>query len=330
MSATWVEQRVSFRGATAPLAGTITLPTPAGVETSPRSVPGMLLIPGSGPVDRDSNAPRLPLAVTKDLAHALAEAGIASLRYDKRGVGASGGGDWRAAGLWDLLDDARSALDCLTEHPAVAADRLGVLGHSEGALLATRLTATDPRIQAVVLLSSSASSGEETLAWQARMITPTLPALARGILRILRIDPVAKAAKTHARIKATTGDVERIGGVRMNTAWFREFLAYDPRADLASITVPTLAITGAKDLQVNPNDLTVIDSLVRGPVETHLLPDVTHILRCDPGPPTLRTYRAQTREPVDAEVLALVSEWAQAHLGEPRKASGIDGGVSVG
>lgn len=320
MSAAWVEHRVSFRGANAPLAGTVTLPTVASVEISPRSVPAMLLIPGSGPVDRDSNVPRLPLGVTSDLAHALAEAGVASLRYDKRGVGASGGGDWREAGLWDLLDDARMALDFLADYPAVDAARLGVLGHSEGALLATRLTATDPRIRSVVLVSPSASSGEETLTWQARMLTPTLPALARGMLRILRIDPVAKAAKTHARIRATTADVERIGGVRMNTKWFREFMTYDPRADLASITVPTLAITGAKDLQVNPNDLAVIASLVQGPVETHLLPDVTHILRRDPGPPTLRSYRLQTREPLDAEVLRLVSDWARAHVADPRSA----------
>ena len=102
--------------------------------------PAILLIPGPGPVDRDSNHKRMPLDVTGALARALAGAGLVTLTYDKRGVGASPG-DWRTAGLGDSTDDARAALTALRARPEVDTSRVVVLGHSEGAIHAGRLGA---------------------------------------------------------------------------------------------------------------------------------------------------------------------------------------------
>ena len=84
------------------LAGTLTLPD------APGPVPAVLLAPGSGPLDRDSDHRRARFGVTRALAHALAEGGLASLRYDKRGVGGTPG-DWRRAGLYDNADDLARA-----------------------------------------------------------------------------------------------------------------------------------------------------------------------------------------------------------------------------
>ncbi len=244
---------VVIPAAGASLAGTMTMPA----NDSSVRPPVVLLLPGSGPVDRDSNYRSMRFDITRQLALAFAAAGIASLRYDKRGVGASSGGDWRAVGLWELADDARSALTFLAARPEVDGRSIVVLGHSEGAIIATHLAAHDSRACAAVLLSGSATSGEALLMWQARNVVPSLPAPVRGALRLLRIDPIEKVAKNHAKLKATTTNVARIGGARTNAKWFREFMAHDPADDLRAITIPVLAITGRKDLQVDPADLEI-------------------------------------------------------------------------
>jgi pimeloyl-ACP methyl ester carboxylesterase len=93
----------------------------------------------------------------------------------------------------------------------------------------------------------------------------------------------------------------------------REFMAYDPAADLASAKVPVLAITGAKELQLDPADLDRMAELVPTEFEGHVVPDVTHLLRVEPGQPTLRTYRRQCRQPVDHRVVDHVVTWLNTH-----------------
>lgn len=298
---------ITFTSAGVRLAATLTLPDGEG------PFPAALLIPGSGPVNRDSDHRRIPLGVTRQLAEALAAAGIASLRYDKRGVGASAG-DFLAAGLSDNMADAAAAFAALRERPEIDSARVAVAGHSEGALIATNLAAHDPSVAAVVLLSGATKVGIETLRWQAERIAPTLPAFVRAILRLTRTDLVTKATKNHERIRRTTTDVARIGGVRVNARWTREFFDHDPAADLARIKAPVLAITGEKDLQVDPGDLARMAELVPGPVQTHLIPDLSHILRRQPGPPSLRSYKRDAREPIDAEVRDLVTGWLRKEL----------------
>jgi pimeloyl-ACP methyl ester carboxylesterase len=150
----------------------------------------------------------------------------------------------------------------------------------------------------------------------------------RALLRLLRVDLERKATATHARIRATTTDVARIGGVRLNARWYREFLDHDARADLARIAVPVLAVTGEKDLQTPPDDLAVVAATVPGPVEVHLLPDVTHTLRSQPGPASLRAYREELRRPVDPRVLELVTAWC-AEVTQNHRAQGRERTVDV-
>jgi hypothetical protein len=275
-----------------PLVGTLTLPADPGPH------PAVLLLHGSGRLDRDANTGKLRMELGPPLAAALAKAGIATLRYDRRGVGATSG-DWLTTGFADNRHDAAAALRALADRPDIRADAVGVVGHSEGAIHAMYL-GTHPDVAAVVLLAGFARRGEDALLWQARMIAP-------APLRAL-------ITRQLARIKTTTTDVARVVGMRLNARWMRELLAHDPRPDLANIQVPVLAITGAKDVQVDPADLDEIRRLVPGDVEVHRIPDLTHLLRRDPGRPSVRSYPRQLRRPVDADLLAQVAGWLALRL----------------
>jgi pimeloyl-ACP methyl ester carboxylesterase len=291
-----------------PLAGTLLLPDGA------TPVPAVLIASGSGPLDRDSNYRRARFDVAHQLAVALADAGLASFRYDKRGVGESPG-DWRAAGLHDNVDDLGRARDALAARPEVDPARIVLAGHSEGAILAAALAARGVDAAGVVLLSMSATPGEELLLWQTRQIAPTLPTAVRFLLRLFRIDLERKVAANHVRIKATTTDVARIGGARINARWHREFMAHDPREDLRRISAPVLAITGGKDLQVDPDDLAIIATTVPGGAATVRPPEVTHTLRTQPGTPSLSAYKKELRGPVNPDVLTTVVTWCREVTG---------------
>lgn len=286
-----------------PLVGTLTLPAGPGPH------PAVLLLHASGRLDRDANTgPRLRMELGPPLAAALARVGIATLRYDRRGVGATAG-DWLATGFAENRHDAAAALRALAGRPEIRADAIGVVGHSEGALHAISL-GTHPGIGAVVLLAGFARLGEDALRWQARMIARDLPAPVRPLLPLLR----TLAARQLARIKRSSTDVVRVAGMRMNARWMREMLHHDPRPELAKIQVPVLAITGDKDIQVDPADLDEISRLVPGAVEVHRIPDLTHVLRRDPGRPSVRSYPRLLRQPVDADLLAQVAGWLAQRL----------------
>ena len=304
---TTTSRELVFRARDTALCGTLTVPP------GDQPAPGALLVPGSGVVDRDSNHPKLPLGVTRHLAEALAGAGIASLRYDKRGVGASGGDFW-SAGLDDNVGDARAALAALGEDQAIDAERVVVIGHSEGAFIAAML-AVDADLLGVALLAGSARSGEETSRWQVDAIGPTLPRMVHLVLKLLRTDLHRQQEKTFRKLRASTEDVVRVGGRRHNARWFRDYLDFDMRHVLPRITVPVLAVTGNKDVQVPPEDVQRMGELVAGPFEGHVPEDVNHILRHTPGPSTVKAYARQSAAPLDAGTVRLVTEWGRAVTG---------------
>ena len=284
------------------LAGTLTLPAGPGPH------PAVLCLPGSGRVDRDSNAGRVRMDLGVPLATALARRGIASLRYDRRGVGATPG-DWHAVGFLDNRMDAAAVLRALRAREEIRQDAVGVLGHSEGAVHAMWLGANaDPA--AVVMLAGYARPGEEAVRWQGARLAATLPRVVRPLLPVLR----RVATRQLARLAATTTDSARIGGVRVNARWWREQLAHDPRPDLARITAPVLAVTGDKDVQVDAADLDVIASLVPGGADTRRVPGLTHVLRRTDGPATPLSYRRLLRDPVDTELLTDVARWLADRL----------------
>jgi pimeloyl-ACP methyl ester carboxylesterase len=162
-------------------------------------------------------------------------------------------------------------------------------------------------VRALVLLAGFARLGEDALRWQARMISRDIPAPLRPVLRRV-------ARRQLTRIKTTATDVTRIAGMRVNARWIRELLSHDPRPHLAAINAPVFAITGGKDIQVDPADLEQIRRLVPGEVEIHRMPDLTHLLRRTPGRASLRSYRRLLRQPVDADLLTAVTNWLAHQL----------------
>lgn len=286
-----------------PLAGTLTLPDAAGPH------PAVLLLHGSGPLDREGNTPKVPVNLGRPLADALASKGIATLRYDRRGVGETPGA-WRASGFTDNGRDAATAVRALSAHPDVRSGAVGVVGHSEGALHAMAVAGRED-VRAAVLLAGYARLGEEALRWQARSVFQGLPAP----VRLLRRPLGALGNRLLARVRKTRTDVARVVGFPLNARWMRENLAHDTRADLEAVHAPVLAVTGEKDLQVDPGDLDEIQRLTQGPTETHRVPDLTHVLRRDHGRHTLRSYGRLLRDPVDPELLALVTTWLARRLG---------------
>lgn len=305
-----VASELTFTSDGATLSGTLVL------SETPSRGPGVLLLTGSGPMDRDGNQGRLRLDVSRQLARALATAGVASLRYDKRGVGVSEG-SFLESGLADNINDACAALKALSEHPQIDPAELYIVGHSEGAIIAAAVAASDMPLAGVVLVACPGRTGECLLVWQAERLEDDIPPPVRGMLWLLRTDLVSRIRRNHQRIKQTTTDVARIGGVRINARWHREFMKHDPRRDLARIDVPVLAITGENDLQVPAEDLAVIAAMVPGPVQTWMAPDLSHILRRQYGPPSLRSYRKDAKRPVDSEVLDRIVQWVHHRPGQP-------------
>lgn len=270
--------------------------------------PLALLISGSGPIDRDSNMKRQSIDVMRQVAEHLASCGISSFRYDKRGVGQSSG-DYASAGLHDNIADARAAIAALRADPRRQDDAMFVVGHSEGALIAGELGATDPTLAGVVLLAGTARPGAEVLRWQAEHVKETLPTPAKVLLRLLRQDVVKTQTKRLEQIRSSTTDTLRIQMVKVNAKWLREFMAHDPSDSLTSVEVPLLAITGSKDVQVNPDDVDRIVDLAGSRAVGHVVEDLTHLLRTEAGPASIRTYKKQAKRPVDRQMLELVSGW---------------------
>lgn len=280
-----------------------------------------ILIPGSGPIDRNGDARQLPLGIQRQLAEGLAARGIASIRWDKRGVGASGG-DFLTTGFGDLVADALAVVDHVATGPTTATadnDRplpIIAIGHSEGSALVARVLVERPALAGGVVISPYARSGLEVLRWQSAALQQHVPKLVTGILRLMRTDFETQTEKNRAKLLATTGDVARVGGARINARWHREFMAYDPSDDLRASRQPVLAIGGAFDLQSPPEDTLRIGTLRTGPTRVEVLDGLSHILRRQPAP-SLKDYRADVRRPLDERIVPLITAWVTDLLAEP-------------
>ena len=297
------EREVTFGSGGLSLAGTLATPNSGG------PFPAVLFIPGSGQVDRNENHKRMPINAFREMATHLAREGYASLRYDKRGVGASEGDYW-PTGLFDNAADALAGLEYLKSQETVRLGAVFLLGHSEGALIATRLAGEGADVAGVILLAGAAKRGEDTLVWQAKQVAGSMKGLNGIIIRLFRINIVKAQRKQLDKVNRSTKDWYRAQLIaKMNARWLREFMAYEPAEDLSRIRVPVLAITGSKDIQVDPADLRKMAELVPGDFEYHEVADVTHLLRAEEGAPTLSTYKKQVKQKMDRRVLALVTDW---------------------
>jgi fermentation-respiration switch protein FrsA (DUF1100 family) len=245
------------------LAGTLTMPREGG------PFPVVILITGSGPQDRDETVfGHRPFFVLADY---LARLGIAVLRVDDRGVGNSTG-DFGAATSQDFAHDAEAAVAYVSSRKDIDKKRIGLLGHSEGALIADMIAARNPAIAFVVSLSGPSIPGGPLIAAQAEAISrvegmPDSVIAKNGALRermfeITRAEPDSLKAAQKLRavlaelspesLKDSSQEMASMQIRQLLSPWFRFFLTYDPAADLARITCPYLAVMGEKDLQVPP------------------------------------------------------------------------------
>jgi len=311
MGIVMIEREIEFLSSDIRLRGTLSLPDES------KKYPAALLIPGSGQVDRNENARHMPINIFGQMACFLAENGVACLRYDKRGIGESGGDFWQT-GFLDNAADASAALDSLKQYGEIEPGRVVLLGHSEGALIATRLAASKTRIAGIILLAGAAQPGEDVLKWQAEQVVKGMKGFNAWLIRLLRIDVAKAQQKQLQMIKNSSRDSYRVQlFTRINAKWMRQFMAYNPADDLPAIEVPVLAITGSKDIQVDPENLERMARLVKSDFEYHMPENITHILRREEGPPSISTYRNQAGQPVDAGILNMVLDWLKRKIIAP-------------
>ncbi|MEA1958151.1 MAG: alpha/beta fold hydrolase [Chloroflexota bacterium] len=309
-----IEKEITFSSGEAQLAGTLCMPEDDG------QFPCVLMIHGSGPVDRDENAPHARIDAFNTIAHHLAGKGVASLRYDKRGCGKSGG-IFDQTGFYDLAQDGMAAYRYLTSQDRIDKDKVFILGHSEGSMIAPRIHLSYTAVSGLILIGVQARKLEEGLKYQARMIIEDVKHgsgftrfAARIAWKILRYDPLKTQKVLFERVRRTDKDSFRYKGQKINAKWLREHLEYDPVYTMRNVSCPILAITGDKDIQVDPQDAALVAELAKGEVEYHIVPNLTHILRTDGGPPSIFNYKHLLKQPMDERVLQIIDDWLQKRL----------------
>lgn len=255
------QQEVVFEngGAHVRFAGTMSVPQGKG------PFPAVVLVSGTGHNTRDEDVWGHKVFVV--LADALSRRGFAVLRYDKRGVAGSGG-DFDSATTADFASDADSAVEWLRSQPKIDAQRVGVLGHSEGGIIGPMVAAADKNVAFVVMIAGPALRGDRLFVLQSARTAKVYGAPEDYMARRKVFDqklydaivaaPTGEAARAVADKMVAEGVQEKLvdaneaeGLARDDTsAWERYFLAYDPAPTLARLTVPVLAIYGALDVQV--------------------------------------------------------------------------------
>lgn len=316
------------------LAGTLLLPNGAG------PFPAALLITGSGPQDRDESLMgHKPFLV---LADALARRGIAVLRVDDRGIGASTG-TFATATSEDFAGDAAAGIAYLHGRKEIDARHIGVVGHSEGGLIGPMVATRTRDVAFVVMLAGPGLPGADIVLAQQELIARATGETDEAALKRNREDgrrlfdlikrekdPAVLEKKARALIetaiaKASDAEKKQMGDPTAATSallsqalspWFRYFLAYDPRAALSKLRCPVLALNGEKDLQVPPKEnlAAVAGALKTGrnkDVTTREIPGLNHLFQtAKTGAPSEYGAIEETMAPA---VLTLIGDWILAH-----------------
>jgi uncharacterized protein len=315
------------------LAGTFTRPK----EGSPFAA--VLLITGSGKQDRDETMMgHKPFLVLADY---LTRKGIAVLRVDDRGAGKSSG-DFAASTSADFATDVEAGIAYLKSRPDVDPKRIGLIGHSEGGLIAPMVAARNADVAYIVLLGGQGLTGEEVMVLQGQKLmkiqgaTETQLATQKRVQEKLfaivkaEADPAEREKKLRQTLEA---EIEPLKGkdqpmsdaVKQGIAaqlrmlkgpWLRFFLTYDPRVALRKVRCPVLAMVGDKDAQVLPKEnLREIEMALKAGGNSDFtikeLPGMNHLFQvCKTG--DVMEY-ATIEETISPLALELIGSWIVAH-----------------
>lgn len=329
------EVRFENKEAGIKLAGTFTRPKEKGQH------PAVVLISGSGPQDRDETIMgHKPFLVLADY---LTRQGLAVLRYDDRGFGQSQG-NFTAATTQDFASDAAAAVDYLQYRPDVQANQIGLLGHSEGGIIAPLVAQEGKPVAFLVLLAAPVLPGNDLLMLQAKEIMKQQGASGKelqsfldtqeAILEVVRTEPDKEKAAQELRSLLNKAypayDTLSVEGAKKNreaqlggqinqllSPWFRHYVTYDPAEAFKKLDQPTLALYGSKDLQVpaepNAEALRQIKNKHnKDNIELKVLEGLNHLFQpADTGLP--QEYK-QISTTISPEVLQLILEWTQSQL----------------
>ena len=279
------------------LAGTLTLPRSA---SRAKPVGAIVTITGSGAQDRDENIGLPGFRPFRQIADSLARRGIAVLRMDDRGTGASGG-TFKGATSADFAEDVRAGLAYLRTRSEIRTERLGVLGHSEGAVIAPMVADKEPTLRAIVLLAGVADPARSAVHSQIKNLYDHDEKLTPG-----------------QRDSLITDIPKRIEGMMAADPWMKFFLTYDPAATMRRVKTPVLILTGSRDQQAAPAQVVLMEAAFKAAgnkdVTARVLPDLNHLFVHDtdgfPG-----SY-AKLPPPIvmQADAVGMVADWLVQRL----------------
>jgi pimeloyl-ACP methyl ester carboxylesterase len=322
-------EALSWSNSDVKLEGTLTVPEGEG------PYPAVVLISGSGPQNRDEEIfGHKPFLV---LADALTRRGIAVLRYDDRGVGGSTGSLAKSTSA-DLAGDVLAGITVLARDSRIDPQRIGLLGHSEGGLVAMLAAAKSDRPAFLVLLAAPGVPGGQILLQQIRSLSRAqhVPdelvakrlADEEELLEILRSDRPIDQMRTAVREniqrqvdalpaaqRQALGETDKLIQAQVDQAtsrWFLGFVRSDPAAALARVKVPVLALDGSLDLQVDAKqNLAAIETALRkggnAQVTTVELEGLNHLFQ--PAQTGLPQEYGEIETTIDPEVLKKIGDW---------------------
>ena len=234
------------------LGATITRPT-AGTGRAP----AVILVGGPGRQDRDETLYGVP--IFGQIAGPLADAGYFVVRYDKRGVGQSGGRT-ENAGIAEYAEDVIAIVNWLRKRNDVDAERIAVVGHGEGAVVALTAAGRERRIRPLVLLEAPGKTGRElTLEQQQalllRLNEPESERQAKIATQMQMIDAVVSGKGWDA----LPPELRR----QADTPWFKSWLLFDPAVAITRVNQPVLIVHGALDTQIPPSHADRLEEMAR-------------------------------------------------------------------
>jgi pimeloyl-ACP methyl ester carboxylesterase len=301
------------------LAGTLNVPNGKG------PFPAVVLVSGTGHNTRDEDVWSHKIFLV--LADALSRKGIAVLRYDKRGVGGSAG-NYDAATTVDFASDAEAAVTWLKAQPEIDPHHVGVLGHSEGGIIAPAVAAEDERVAFVVMIAGPTIRGDKLFVLQSAMTAKTYGAPDDYIAKRKLFDqalydaiisaPSDAVALDRAKAIVAKGVADKVidsneaGTLPQDDArpWERYFLAYDPAPTLAKLKIPVLALNGSLDVQVpaKENLAAAREALKTNPNAIVIeLPGMNHLLQdAKTGSPNEYNDIEETMSPT---ALKIICDW---------------------